>query len=137
MIFVWNLEPCEFSTILPSPLTHVILSIGFGILEGDSVILIESNSVLVCVLLYDWDLKFHIAVCNAHKDITKFSSPPVLNTKSKSISDVEHEVSIVDTFAIKDTIYELFVCGSQLIGDSFLNIVGDVLNRTRTCFSTS
>ncbi len=53
--------------------------------------------MIVCILLDDRDLQFHVSTCNAHEDITEINAAAILNTKSECVSNVPHEVTIVDS----------------------------------------
>lgn len=104
MFWVRNLEPSKFCTILPSPLTHIVLTIHFNFWERNPIILIECNSFLISILLEYWKLEAHFILRNACENIAKLCSSSVLNTESKCISDIEHEISIINSFASKDSV---------------------------------
>lgn len=90
-----NLEPSELSAVLPSPLSHVVVSHDFGILQSNSVVLSKEHSFLSCVLLENWKLLSETSKLNTCKNIANFSSSTVLYTESESVSNVEHEITEV------------------------------------------
>lgn len=123
MINVGDLEPSELGAVLPGPLSHVVLAIHLDVRESNSIILIKSNSMLICVLLYDRNLKFHFILSNAHENVAQIGSSSVLNAKSEGICNIKHEVSIVHTLAVEDTLNELKISLSTFTCDGFFNEV--------------
>lgn len=90
---VRNLEPTELSAVLPSPLSHVVISHDFSVLQGNSVVLTKEHSLLNGVLLDDWKLLSKWCECNTCKNVALFSSSTVLDSESENVSNVKHEVS--------------------------------------------
>ena len=131
VLLVWDLEPCELGAVLPSPLSHVVLSVHLDISKGNSVILIECDTVGVSVLLQDSDLKLHVGRSYAGEHITKVCSAAVLHSQSKGVSNEPHEISIVYAIAIEGDLHELFIIRGKLVGNSSFKIVSQVLNGLR------
>ena len=97
-----DLEPSELGTILPSPLSHVLVNVIGDVLKGLSVILAKVHSLCSGILHDYWKLQFRIGCCNAAQHVAKFYSSSILNSKSKDIRNEEHEISFVNVFHSKD-----------------------------------
>jgi len=97
-----DLEPSEFSTILPSPLSHVIVNVDGGVLKGLSVIFIKRHSPGSSILLKNWQLKLRISCCDTVQHVAKFDSVAILNGTCEDICNVIHEVSFINVFHSKD-----------------------------------
>ena len=137
MNWVGGLEPSELSAVLPCPLTHVILAVHLDVGESNSVILIQCDSMLVGVLLQNRHLQFHVSSSDAHENVAKLSAAAILNTKSESVSHVEHEVTVIDALRVEDAVNELLIFRGQLIGNCLLKVVSNVLNNLRAESATS
>lgn len=95
VILIGHLEPAELGTILPGPLSHIVLIVHLSVGKRHSIVLIKSGTLLVGILLNNWELEAHVRAGYACENVTKFGSGTILNTESKYISNVPHEVTIV------------------------------------------
>lgn len=60
-----NLEPSEFSAVLPSPLSHVVVDIVGNVLKRLSVVLAKEHSLSLSVLHENWQLLLRVSSGNA------------------------------------------------------------------------
>lgn len=109
MLLIGHLEPSEFCAVLPSPLSHVVLVVHLGVGKRNSIILIKGCALLVAILLDDRELKAHVRCCNACENVAELGSATILNSEGKEVSDVPHEVPVVDPLALKSVLNDFLV----------------------------
>ena len=90
---IWNLEPSEFSTHLPHPLSTIIVYVISDVLKYTSIVSVNIIITLSCPLLNYWKLLLHTSCCDTVKNIAHLFTLPVLNTASEYICDKGHEIT--------------------------------------------
>ena len=131
VLLVGHLEPSELCAVLPSPLSHVVLVVHLGVGQRHSIILIKGCALLVTVLLDDRELKAHVGCCNACENVAELGSPTVLHSEGKEVSDVPHEVPVVDPLALKSVLHDFLVLVGKISENGFFNVIGNVLDGSR------
>jgi hypothetical protein len=90
------LEPAEFRTDLPSPLSHVLVDIICHILKQSSIIpLIAWQSLPNGYLLNNGQNQGDIYIFYTHQDIAQCSSSTALDFSCENIGQIVHIVSVI------------------------------------------
>ena len=134
---IWNLEPSEFSTHLPHPLSTIIVYVISDVLKYTSIVSVNIIITLSCPLLNYWKLLLHTSCCDTVKNIAHLFTLPVLNTASEYICNKGHEITHRKSASTEYWIDVLFIFITKLAWNCLFNIGCNVMNNFRAAFPAS
>ena len=94
VLVVRDLEPCELGAVLVGPLSNVLVDVNGGVSESHGVIFVGANTLLNGVCAEGRERI--VGPLNALDELAHLSSGAVLDSHSKDIGNIEHEVTLLD-----------------------------------------